>query len=234
MMTTLDGKIGSGIDGVDIVEDYMDVYREVDNGIAGSFDTKGNAWLCGRVTSQLYYASGANIPLTLQNMAIKPGDYISTLESGRFFITIDTHGILRWKTNTICFYPEHGNLNLIIIVTESTPKEYLEYLQSKSISYVIAGKQDVDLTIALQKLHKLFHIYTILLEGGGKINGSFLQAGLIDEIHFIILPRVLNKSDAPSVFDSITNPQAVPTQYELLEMKQLARECVFLCYKKKE
>ena len=42
----------------------------------------------------------------------------------------------------------------------------------------------------------------LLLEGGGGSNGSFLRAGLIDEISVAICPAVDGSKGAPSIFDS--------------------------------
>ncbi|MBI3343231.1 dihydrofolate reductase family protein [Candidatus Gottesmanbacteria bacterium] len=229
MMTTLDGKIGSGVPGVDIIDDYMDVYRQIDNGVAGDPTVKGNAWVCGRVTSQLYFAEGANTSLPPLTTIIKNGDFVAQKQQGRYFVTTDIRGTLRWKTDSVSFYHEHGNLHLVILVTESTPKEYLSYLQSKSISYLIGGKENVDLPLVLSKLQAHFHINTVLLEGGGKINGSFLKADLIDEIYLLVLPRVLGDHHAPTIFDS---NEAHLTNYELIETKPMDRSSVLLHYKK--
>lgn len=233
MMTTIDGKIGSGLPVVNTMNDYLDVYREVDNAVAGEVNVKGNAWVCGRVTSELYFAEGTNTPLLALNNPIEKGDYVANHESSRYFITVDTKGTLRWKTDSISFYPEHGSLHLIVIVNKSTPKEYLAYLRGKGISYVIGGNEDVEFANVLSNLHANFQITNILLEGGGKINGSFMKAGLINEIHLLVLPRVLNKTDAPTLFDNDTNTEAALSHFDLLEAKLMARGSVLLHYGKK-
>jgi len=233
MMSTIEGRIGSGVPGVDVVDDYLDVYREVDNAVAGKIDIKGNAWVCGRVTSQLYFAEGTNTPLSASTKTLENGDYVTDTESGRYFITTDTKGILRWKTNSISFYPEHGNLHLIIIVNTTTPKEYFVYLREKGISYLVDENERIDFANVLAKLHEDFQITKILLEGGGKINGSFMKAGLIDEIYLLVIPKVLNKTDAPSLFDNDVNTEVALTYYDLLDTKPMARGSVLLHYKKK-
>ena len=42
----------------------------------------------------------------------------------------------------------------------------------------------------------------MLLEGGGKSNGSFLRAGLIDEISLAVCPAVDGARGGPYAFDS--------------------------------
>jgi riboflavin biosynthesis pyrimidine reductase len=56
--------------------------------------------------------------------------------------------------------------------------------------------------MALEILHRELGIERLLLEGGGGSNGSFLRAGLIDEISLAICPAVDGTKGAPSIFDS--------------------------------
>ena len=39
------------------------------------------------------------------------------------------------------------------------------------------------------------------LEGGGKINGAFLRAGLIDDVSLLVAPIVDGRIGTPTVFD---------------------------------
>lgn len=55
---------------------------------------------------------------------------------------------------------------------------------------------------ALEILNREFRVERLLIEGGGRANGSFLRAGLIDEISLVICPAVDGTKGAPSVFDS--------------------------------
>lgn len=233
MMSTIDGKIGRRSPGADVVDEYIDVYRAIDNGIAGSHETKGNAWMCGRVTSQLYFSDTSRDELSPLNRILPLGDYIAPARTGRYFITIDTQGSLRWKTNSILFYPEHGELSLVIVVSEATPEAYLGYLRDKGISYIIGGKKRIKFETVLATLSQQFQIHQLLLEGGGKLNGSFVEAGLIDELYLLIVPRVLNKANEPSVFDSTEDSNSELYQFDLQETKIMDRGSVLLHYRKK-
>jgi riboflavin biosynthesis pyrimidine reductase len=74
-------------------------------------------------------------------------------------------------------------------------------VRSESVSYVFAGKSELDLTLALDILNRELGVKR-LLEGGGGTNGAFLRAGLVDELHLILCPAVDGAKGAPSVFDS--------------------------------
>src|SRR5271165_5148135 len=54
----------------------------------------------------------------------------------------------------------------------------------------VSGKSSIDLTDAVNQLGEHFGIRTLLLEGGGHINGAFLEADLIDEVSLLVVPGI--------------------------------------------
>jgi len=70
------------------------------------------------------------------------------------------------------------------------------------VSYIFAGKSELDLALALDILNRELGVKRLLLEGGGGANGAFLRAGLVDELNLILCPAVDGAKGAPSVFDS--------------------------------
>jgi riboflavin biosynthesis pyrimidine reductase len=59
----------------------------------------------------------------------------------------------------------------------------------------------------------------LLLEGGGVSNGSFLRAGLIDEISLAVCPAIDGARGGPHIFDSgddMSGPTA-PVQSMILQ-----------------
>ena len=86
-------------------------------------------------------------------------------------------------------------------MTENVKDEYLAYLRSIGLSYIICGKDDIDLDICLEKLRLKFGIKVLLLEGGSLINGSFMKAGVIDEISLVQVPLNGEESDKPLFYE---------------------------------
>ena len=64
------------------------------------------------------------------------------------------------------------------VVTGATSVSYLADLREHRISYIVAGEAALDCRIAAEKLKELFGIRTLLICGGGLINGTFLQQGI--------------------------------------------------------
>nr|WP_256369874.1 dihydrofolate reductase family protein [Microvirga sp. KLBC 81] len=54
---------------------------------------------------------------------------------------------------------------------------------------------------AIETLAESFGVKTLLLEGGGTINGAFLKAGLIDEISVLMYPGIDGLAGVPSIFE---------------------------------
>jgi riboflavin biosynthesis pyrimidine reductase len=140
---------------------------------AATFDA--DAWIIGRISMEPY-AGKARVPARKSRQRIAREDFIAGHDASSYAIAGDPSGKLMWSS--IDIEGEH----VITILTESVPDEYLAFLQSKGVSYVFGGKSCIDLTTVLRKSRSRFGIRKLLLEGGGKINGSFLAANLIDEL----------------------------------------------------
>ena len=221
-MQTLDGKIASGIDGVEIIMDYFELFTSTEAKL------ESKAWLFGRKTGQAF-AAGMDSPLMQMSKDLPDQDYVAPHEGDRFAVIVDVRGVLRWQQNYLNLSAQEHKFHLIIIVTHNTPQAYLAYLHSLGISYVFGGDTSTNLPHALRKLKALFGIEKILLEGGGSFNGSMMAEGLVDEISLLLLPRVLNKKDAPALFDSSLN-EIKTSDYMLDSCTTLERGVLWLRY----
>jgi hypothetical protein len=83
-------------------------------------------------------------------------------------------------------------------------------------------------------LNRELGIERLLLEGGGGSNGSFLRAGLIDEISLAICPAIDGAKGAPSIFDSSDRDTGIPapiTSMTLTSTEVLEGGAVWLRYR---
>lgn len=58
----------------------------------------------------------------------------------------------------------------------------------------------LDVTHALERLRSELGVLTVLCEGGGRLAGALSQAGVVDELHLYVSPRVLGDDDAAQGF----------------------------------
>ena len=71
-------------------------------------------------------------------------------------------------------------------------------LRSEGVSYILAGKSELDLAVTLDILNRELGVKRLLLEGGGGANGAFLRAGLIDELNLVLCPTVDGAKGRPA------------------------------------
>jgi riboflavin biosynthesis pyrimidine reductase len=139
---------------------------------------------------------------------------------------VDTVGKLRWSNADI-----DGD-HLISVLSERVPSEYLAMLRAAGISYIVSGNTVVDLVQAVNLLGEHFGVRTLLLEGGGHINGAFLAAGLIDELSVLIAPGVDGRHDIPAVFDGISAASGRAVPLRLKSVERLECDTLWLRYER--
>ena len=188
--------MASSVDGRIIPEnwgDKLDQYGGLYEDCYKSFDSQ--AWMVGRVTMEKDFTKGKQPKRVKADTPIGRTPFIGDKSATSFTIAVDAKGKLGWDKNDI-----DGD-HIIEILSESVSDDHLQYLQNKKISYIFAGQDSLDFNIALEQLNELFAIETLTLEGGGNINGSLLNAGLIDELSLLILPIADGTANSQTTFE---------------------------------
>jgi riboflavin biosynthesis pyrimidine reductase len=152
-----------------------------------------------------------------------------------WFTVVDGRGRGReWIKDGAVFGEDWEGWHLLVFVAHHTPPEYLAYLQSESIPYLVAGEggEHVDLGLALEKMQSLLGVACVLSTAGGRLNGALLRAGLVDEINVEFLPAVIGGLETPSLFDApVLGPEEWPTRLELLSSQAQDGGRVWLRYR---
>src|SRR5580698_3536612 len=217
MITSLDGRIVSSR--WNLSEEGRAEYENT----AATYEA--NAWMCGRIT-MAGFARGVGPAPTTSSSAIPKTDYIAPHTQTSFAIAPDPSGKIFWDRADIT-----GD-HIVTVLTEKVSSDYLALLQSWKVSYLFGGRDALDLAIVLDKLATKFDIATLLLEGGGKINGSMLRAGLIDELSLLVAPVADGSSGSPALFDVLephTNDRA-SARWKLRSMERRADDIIWLRY----
>lgn len=108
-------------------------------------------------------------------------------------------------------------------------------MRERNISYIFAGEKTISCGIAVQKLKSLFGIEKLKLSGGGMINWSFAQEGLIDELSLIIAPTADGAPDTPTLFERRPDlPFSGPVRFTLKSVEAAKGGCVWLRYTAKK
>jgi riboflavin biosynthesis pyrimidine reductase len=71
----------------------------------------------------------------------------------------------------------------------------------------------------------------VIVEGGGGLNDALFRAGLVDELHLTLCPRIFGGRRAPSIRDGVGVPRlADAAGFHLASMKRQGDE-LFLVYR---
>ena len=105
------------------------------------------------------------------------------------------------------------------------------YLQERGVSFLLAGQDSLDCQTACQKLYRLFGIQPLLICGGGIVNWSFLQQGVVDEVSLVLAPAADGGASSAAVFQqSPFLQESFPVEFRLKTLKRLESDAVRLVY----
>lgn len=202
MMSSIDGRLfvdrwtvpAAGIKAATLRGHYDEV--------ASQFGSDG--WIVGRKTMQEMMGG------TTPTRAVKSAGgglrtaHVAHRNGRKVAVAIDPHGKLEYGKDN------YGGDHLIAVLSEKVSDDYLAGLRQDGVSYLFAGPDGGDLPLALQTLGKTFELKTLLLEGGGRINGALLKAGLIDELSLLIYPGIDGLAGIPTIFEYIGSEDEQP------------------------
>lgn len=213
MLPSIDGRI--------VIRDWKltGATREYEE-TAKTFDA--DAWIIGRVSMEPY-AGKARVPARRSRERIPREDFVADHDASSYAIAIDPSGKLRWEKSDI------DGEHVIAVLMERVSDAYLAFLQSKGVSYLFGGKSQIDLPDVLRRLRSRFGIRKLLLEGGGKINGSFLEANVIDELSILVGPVADGSVGTAALFDA--EKGAPPRKLKLISIEKRRGGIVWLRYK---
>lgn len=182
---------------------------------------KGDAWMIGRVSMEPYAGRGRR-PAAAG--PVPPGDFMAPHKAKGFAIALDPSGKLAFNKADI------DGEHVIVVLTGRASEAHKAALRAAGVSYLIGGRETIDLRSVLRRLRSKFGIKRLLLEGGGRINGGMLKAGLIDELSLLIAPVADGTNGTPTLFDCGEEAHA-GTPLKLLSCEALAGGVVWLRYK---
>lgn len=195
MMTALDGRIT----GPFLFDAHTERAIEEYDKIHESFGAQ--AWLCGRKTMEENFTLGEKPSDSWDGTVFPRTDHLAETDAKVYCLSLDPSGKLGWPQNHIDPYSGRAKAHIVEILTEQVADRYLDFLRKKGISYLFAGKETIDLHLLLHKVKTVLGVETMLLEGGGGLNGTFHKEGLLDELSLVLTPTADGCTDTPTLFD---------------------------------
>jgi riboflavin biosynthesis pyrimidine reductase len=190
--------------------------------VHASYEPDG--WICGRVTMEPFAKRvRSEAEVAREHHGAPREDFVAPGAHEPFAFAIDPHGRLAWESNGI-----DGD-HVVAILSERVSDEYLAFLRERGVSYLLAGARDVDLSRALEKISGQFGVRTLMLEGGGRINGGMLRAGLIDEVSLLLAPVADGRIGTPALFD--IDDSVTPRALALAAVERRTDDVLWLRYR---
>jgi diaminohydroxyphosphoribosylaminopyrimidine deaminase/5-amino-6-(5-phosphoribosylamino)uracil reductase len=95
-----------------------------------------------------------------------------------------------------------ATLPVLLLAARADP-ERRRLLEARGATVAEVGGPDgrVDLAGALRYLRRERGVRRLLVEGGGRVHGSFLREGLADQAAVLVAPTILGARGAPSAVD---------------------------------
>ena len=98
---------------------------------------------------------------------------------------------------------KHKFSPVIILTTRRTKRPQLEKLETLADEIKAFGSREIEFSRALNWLRGKWGVKRLLCEGGGELNDALFRAGLVNELHLTVCPKILGGRDAPTIADGV-------------------------------
>ena len=199
MVTSADGKVTGDFLRSPHCERATEVYYELHRRYR---EQGASGFICGRVTMEESFTGGwypdlsAYAPAKRENGPYQA--YWAEQSLDFYAVAFDPKGRLGWRS--VCIRdddPGYDRSHIVEVLTEQADARYLTYLRELGISYIVAGKEEIDVRSALRMLDEHRQSERWLLEGGSILNGHFLRADCVDELSLVQAPVTADADSKP-------------------------------------
>jgi len=96
---------------------------------------------------------------------------------------------------------QHRFSPILILTTGRASKARLRQLRAVADEVKVCGRQEINFREAFCWLRGKWGVKRLLCEGGGGLNDALFRAGLVDELHLTICPKIFGGRNAPAIAD---------------------------------
>ncbi|ESY71966.1 RibD family protein [Mesorhizobium sp. M0051] len=196
--------------------EWSSLYEHIHNDLAG------DAWIVGRVTMAEMSKAVAHPPANAGK--VDRPYHFAQAGAGIYAVALDPSGRLHFSK------PDIGGDHVVVLLGRDVADSHLAELAADGVSYIVAETADIDLASMVEVLCREFGIRRLLLEGGAGINGSFLAAGLVDELSLLVAPALDGRAANQGFVEFGESGLAGKMQLSLTSCEALAHGLVHLRY----
>jgi 2,5-diamino-6-(ribosylamino)-4(3H)-pyrimidinone 5'-phosphate reductase len=120
---------------------------------------------------------------------------------------------------------------VVVLVSSSTPTDYIQYLDRLGIEHIMTGEEKVSLGDALEELNARYDVKKLRVDSGGTLNGVLLREGLVDEVSVLIHPFLVGGMSPKSLFKApdLDSEEGV-IELKLSHLERLKNDLVWVLY----
>ena len=94
---------------------------------------------------------------------------------------------------------KHRFSPIVVLTTRRASPASLRQLRAVTDEVKVYGGHEINLRAALRWLRGKWGVKRLLCEGGGELNAALFRAGLVNELHLTICPKVFGGQEAPTI-----------------------------------
>lgn len=120
--------------------------------------------------------------------------------------------------------------NILIATSKQHNKIKKKKLEKKGISIFVLGEKKINIKKLLKKLGKI-NVSSILVEGGSKVQGSFIDQRLVDKVIFFYAPKIIGGKNAkPAIGGKGASNMKKAIELKDVEMKRIGQDFIVEAY----
>jgi 2,5-diamino-6-(ribosylamino)-4(3H)-pyrimidinone 5'-phosphate reductase len=117
----------------------------------------------------------------------------------------------------------------VALCSSATPRGHLDYLERHGVERILAGKDHVDLAVALSELRARYDVERVRVDSGGTLNGMLLKLGLVDEVSLLVAPVLMGDGASRPFYHPPASAEGY-TSLKLLHQERLTGDNLWLRY----
>lgn len=126
----------------------------------------------------------------------------------------------------------HDFSPIIALTTRRATAKQLAAMRAVSTEVKICGEKTINFPTALRWLRKKWGVKRLLCEGGGALNDALFRAGLVDELHLTLCPKIFGGREAPTIAEGIGFAKLADAAPFRLKSARRVGDELFLVYDK--
>ena len=123
---------------------------------------------------------------------------------------------------------------IIVLTTGRASPKKLAQLRELADVVRVCGKKEINFRNALRWLRKKWNVQRLLCEGGGELNDALFRAGLVDELHLTICPKIFGGRDAPTIAEGSGCHSLLDAQRFQMQSARRRQEELFTVFSRRE